>query len=75
MLEAALNVFVNNAPSDQLCINAPGKPVPPPEPKKEAPAVQILKEQTIFEQFGGDEKMTVFVDDFMKNVMANSELA
>ena len=30
---------------------------------------------TLYDQFGGDKKMFIFVEDFMEGVMADSELA
>jgi len=34
-----------------------------------------MEEQSLFDQFGGTSKMTLFVEDFMEGIMGDSELA
>ena len=45
--------------------------------RSNAAASQISSndQATLYDQFGGDKKMFIFVEDFMEGVMADSELA
>mmetsp|Transcript_43307 Transcript_43307/g.57322 ORF Transcript_43307/g.57322 Transcript_43307/m.57322 type:complete len:84 (+) Transcript_43307:1382-1633(+) len=71
----------NSSPSDvakstpNSCPFSGNKPAAAASCPVKTEANQGSESMSLYDQFGGDSKMTLFVEDFMEGIMGDSELA
>ena len=53
----------------------PSRIQPQSQQPKACPVAISGDESSFFDQFGGDKKMALFVEDFMEGIMGDAELA